>query len=194
MTDDERQNAAAPASAASAGPEGDLGKQSLAEFKAAQLKRAKDNVQAMREAQSKEASERRRAVGRAKRNSNGDRTDWDAPATFGQGIAELLAARGWDGELAVARVLAEWPQTVGPDVSANSTPVSLTNGTLTLKAESTAWATQLRLLNRELLEKIAERFGDGVVTSIVARGPSGPPRQTGGWRSPDSRGPRDTWG
>ena len=112
---------------------------------------------------------------------------------FGQLISRLVAERGWEDNTAAAGVLANWDRLVGPDIAAHCQPVSLTDGELVLVAESSAWATQLRLLTRTLSARLTEQVGPGVVRSIVVRGPvqadwrKGPRRVRG-------RGPRDTYG
>jgi predicted nucleic acid-binding Zn ribbon protein len=60
-------------------------------------------------------------------------------------------------------------------------------------AESTAWATQLRLLAPQLLKRLAAELGDGTVKKVRVHGPSrsGP---KGGWRVRGGRGDRDTFG
>ncbi|EUA43614.1 hypothetical protein I553_8692 [Mycobacterium xenopi 4042] len=64
---------------------------------------------------------------------------------------------------------------------------------LKISAESTAWATQLRIMQAQLLAKIAAAVGDGVVTSLKISGPAAP-----SWRKGPlhiaGRGPRDTYG
>jgi len=108
-------------------------------------------------------------------------------------ISRLVAERGWQDTTAAAGVLANWDQLVGPDIAAHCRPASLTDGELVLVAESSAWATQLRLMTRTMVARLAERVGAGVVTSVVVRGPAqadwrkGPRRVRG-------RGPRDTYG
>lgn len=94
---------------------------------------------------------------------------------------------------AAAGVLANWDRLVGPDIAAHCRPASLVDGELVLVAESSAWATQLRLLTRTLSARLTEQVGPGVVRGIVVRGPvqadwrKGPRRVRG-------RGPRDTYG
>src|ERR1700712_4097273 len=103
------------------------------------MEKVKEGNAARRKQESTGAAGRRASISRAKRS--GDRTDWDDPKPFGESIGELLSVRGWEGEVAVARVLAEWHSIVGADLAAKTTPVSLSGGVLTLQAESTAWAT-----------------------------------------------------
>jgi len=71
--------------------------------------------------------------------------------------------------------------------------VTLRDGLLSVEAESTAWATQIRLLAPRLLARIAEVAGSGVVTRLTVHGPAGPSWRHGRLRVP-GRGPRDTYG
>ena len=64
---------------------------------------------------------------------------------------------------------------------------------LSVTAESTAWATQLRLIQSQVLAKIAAEVGDGVVTSLKITGPTAPSWRKGP-RHISGRGPRDTYG
>ena len=97
------------------------------------------------------------------------------------------------GRLAGGHVFGRWARIVGEEVAEHVTPVSLDNGVLTVSAASTAWATQLRLLQRQLLVRIARAVGDGVVTKIKIQGPAAPSWRYGP-RHVSGRGPRDTYG
>jgi predicted nucleic acid-binding Zn ribbon protein len=101
--------------------------------------------------------------------------------------------RGWSPRLTDATVLGRWPSLVGADIADHCTPVSLRDGELVLQAESTAWATQLRTLQRQLLTRLAAAVGRDVVKRIRVVGPSGPSWRHGP-RSVRGRGPRDTYG
>lgn len=61
-------------------------------------------------------------------------------------------------------------------------------------ADSTAWATQLRLLASSLVRRLNEELGDGTVVRVKVRGPQNGPKPGGGLRVTGSRGPRDTYG
>lgn len=86
-----------------------------------------------------------------------------------------------------------WEAVVGEQIAAHATPTALNGGVLTVSAESTAWATQLRLVQAQLLAKIAAAVGDGVVTSLKISGPTAPSWRKGP-RHIAGRGPRDTYG
>jgi len=120
--------------------------------------------------------------------------EWREPTSFAASISRLLAARGWQTRATDSGVLARWDVIVGPEIASHATPVSLRDGLLELEAESTAWATQLRLLAPRLLGVLRRELGDGVVTRITVRGPSAPSWRHGPVQMPGGRGPRDTYG
>jgi DNA replication and repair protein RecF len=66
------------------------------------------------------------------------------PRPIGGRAGRRAPARGWDGRLAAARVVARWPEVVGDAVAAHCQPSRLEeDGTLHVVADSAAWATQL---------------------------------------------------
>lgn len=115
------------------------------------------------------------------------------PLGLGKVVGRLVAERGWTSPVAVGSVMAEWPTLVGPEIAAHCTPESFTDTTLHVRCDSTAWATQLRLLSISLLDKFRTELGDGVVTNIQVLGPAAPNWRKGG-RTVNGRGPRDTYG
>jgi predicted nucleic acid-binding Zn ribbon protein len=90
-------------------------------------------------------------------------------------------------------VFGQWVRVVGEQIAEHSQPTALRDGVLTITAESTAWATQLRLVQAQVLAKIATAVGDGVVTSVRITGPTAPSWRKGP-RHISGRGPRDTYG
>jgi predicted nucleic acid-binding Zn ribbon protein len=128
-----------------------------------------------------------------RRRWSGAGPDQRDPQPFGRVVSRVSMDRGWSSRLTDATVLGRWPQLVGPDVADHCTPVSLRDGELTLQAESTAWASQLRTLQRQLLTRLADAVGPDVVRRIRVVGPSGPSWRHGP-RHVRGRGPRDTYG
>jgi predicted nucleic acid-binding Zn ribbon protein len=115
------------------------------------------------------------------------------PQPFGGLLRRLVAERGWEKPAAEAQVIGNWDKVVGADIAGHCTPVSLREGVLTLQAESTAWATQLRLLTPKILGILAKEIGSGVVTKLAVHGPAAPSWKKG-LRTVRGRGPRDTYG
>jgi predicted nucleic acid-binding Zn ribbon protein len=130
---------------------------------------------------------------RRRRGWSGAGSDDRDPQTLGRVASRLSAQRGWAPKLANGSVFGRWAELVGPEVAEHATPTALREGELTVQADSTAWATQLRLLQRQLLAKIAAGLGDGVVTRMRIHGPSAPSWRRGP-RHVSGRGPRDTYG
>jgi predicted nucleic acid-binding Zn ribbon protein len=116
------------------------------------------------------------------------------PQLLGNVLSGYVADRGWERPLAEGRVFADWAALVGADVAAHSAPVALNAGELRVRAESTAWATQLRLLSSTLLARLVAELGPDVVTKLVITGPTGPSWKHGGRSVRGARGPRDTYG
>jgi len=131
--------------------------------------------------------------GRRLRGYSGPGPDPRDPQLFGALLAKLVKTRGWQKPAAEARVFGEWEKVVGPEVAAHSRPVKLEDGELTVEAESTAWATQLRLLAGKLIVRIAGEVGNGVVKKLRIHGPAAPSWSRGP-RRVRGRGPRDTYG
>ncbi|GAB1643868.1 hypothetical protein KRMM14A1259_42910 [Krasilnikovia sp. MM14-A1259] len=131
--------------------------------------------------------------GRRLRGYSGPGPDPRDPQLFGDVLQRLMKQRGWQKPAAEATVFGAWEKVVGPDIAAHSHPVKLDAGVLTVEAESTAWATQLRLLAANLLKRIAAEVGNNVVTRLNIHGPAAPSWSRGP-RRVQGRGPRDTYG
>lgn len=157
----------------------------------AALARAKEDARA-RVAASQRATARR-APGRRSAPERGDR----GPVALGVLIGEVVEEQGWTAQASTAEVIARWPELVGSDIADHCTPSGLREGTLHLVAESTAWATQLRLLQRQILARLRAGLGESgqqVVRRVTVAGPTAPDWGHGRLRSRDGRGPRDTYG
>ena len=115
------------------------------------------------------------------------------PQPFGAILGRLVKTRGWQKPAAEARVFGSWDVVVGADVASHCRPVRLEDGELTVEAESTAWATQLRMLSGKLLAQIARAVGHNVVVRLNIHGPTSPSWSRGP-RRVRGRGPRDTYG
>jgi predicted nucleic acid-binding Zn ribbon protein len=131
--------------------------------------------------------------GRRLRGYSGPGPDPRDPQPFGAMLEKLMKARGWEKPKAEATVFGAWEKVVGSEIARHSRPVKLDAGVLTVEAESTAWATQLRLLAAKLLRSIAAEVGHNVVTKLNIHGPAAPSWSKGP-RRVQGRGPRDTYG
>lgn len=150
---------------------------------AAQVERARVKAKAR-----KDASKGLREAGPA-----GDDEGRD-PLGLSRIMNNLMRSRGWTEPVAVGSVLSRWSEIVGKDVAAHANPESFENGTVVVRCDSTAWATQLRLMQHDLLKRFDLAVGHGVVTTIQVLGPGGPSWKHGLRTAQGGRGPRDTYG
>ncbi len=134
--------------------------------------------------------------------SSGSHPDHRDPQTLDATVGRLIAEQGWGSEVRVHGVFSRWDAMVGRDVAQHVRPVSYvrddgaagTGGRLVVKTDSTAWATQMRLLAPTVVRRLNEELGDGTVRVIDVEGPNVPSWKRGRRSVRDGRGPRDTYG
>ncbi|NUS45884.1 MAG: DUF721 family protein [Mycobacteriaceae bacterium] len=134
-----------------------------------------------------------RSGGKRRSGWSGARPDDRDPQSLGALTGRIAKSRGWSGRVAEGTVFGRWQAVVGEDIASHATPTTLREGVLHIAAESTAWATQLRLMQSQILAKINAAVGQGVVTSLRISGPAAPSWRKGE-RHIKGRGPRDTYG
>lgn len=115
------------------------------------------------------------------------------PRLVSDTLAALVRDRGWTAEISVGGVIGRWRDVVGDQIADHCTPETFEDKTLVVRTDSTSWATNLRLLVPQLLRRLADDVGEGVVTEVRVLGPVGPGFKRGP-RSVPGRGPRDTFG
>ena len=126
--------------------------------------------------------------------SSGARPDDRDPQLLDQAMGRLIANHGWELDLKVQGVFGRWAELVGSEVADHCTPESFADGRLVVRTDSTAWATQLKLLTPSVVRRLNTELGDGTVTVIEVVGPHLPHWTKGRLSSRDGRGPRDTYG
>src|SRR5215472_8530244 len=136
----------------------------------------------------------RRPDGSAGSPGGSGRARREDPQPLSAAVEGLIREQGWAAAAATGSVFGRWAQIVGPDLAAHTTPETLADGELIVAADSTAWATQLRLLAGPLVRRLNDELGDGAVRRVKVRGPTAAPRRPGEWRVRGTRGPRDTFG
>jgi len=115
------------------------------------------------------------------------------PAGLGDVIDGLTAKLGWNSPLAQSELLTTWAEIAGSDTAEHSTPIGIEDGVLTVQCDSTAWATQLRLMRSQIGTQIALKFPEAGIQSVRFEGPNAPSWKRGP-RAIPGRGPRDTYG
>ncbi|MFJ9687104.1 DUF721 domain-containing protein [Streptomyces bacillaris] len=144
------------------------------------------------------AAQQRRQARRGGGLRSGARSDGRDPQPLGSAINRLITERGWETPAVVGGVMGRWSQIVGEDLANHCVPLRYDEDpaarVLTVSCDSTAWATQLRLLAPQLVARLNADLGQGTVRMIKVVGPGGGERRFGPLRAPGSKGPGDTYG
>ena len=120
-------------------------------------------------------------------------TDERDPHTLGADLQVLTEKFGWRSSLDVGALLGNWPGLVGQNVAEHCVPEVCEPPKLVVRASSTTWATQLRLMKTALLDRLERELGRRVIDDIEILGPAQRSWKKGK-RSVKGRGPRDTYG
>ena len=140
------------------------------------------------------ASKFRPSSRRTDPKASGAHPDERDPQLLDSTIGRLIADQGWGTDVRVHGVFSRWDAIVGREVAQHATPEAFGEGKLTVRTDSTAWATQMKLLAPTVVRRLNEELGDGTVTVIDVLGPHGPSWKRGPRSVRDGRGPRDTYG
>lgn len=123
-----------------------------------------------------------------------DRSKKEDPEKLSNILNDLVATRDWKKGIAEGTLFTKWREIVGNEIADHCEPITLFEGRLTIKAESTAWATQLRLITPDLLKNIRSRSEGALVEELTVIGPNAPSWKRGLRSIRGARGPRDTYG
>lgn len=104
-----------------------------------------------------------------------------------------MDTQGWTTEVKLHHLLGGWASLVGEVNAAHSRPETFADKVLTVRAESSTWATSLRQIAPQLVARLNEQLGQGSVERVQVIGPHAPSWKKGR-RSVPGRGPRDTYG
>jgi predicted nucleic acid-binding Zn ribbon protein len=128
---------------------------------------------------------RRPRFGRSEEIRSGAHPDQRDPQFLTNVLKKFVKDLGWQQSTSVADLMSRWPEIVGEEI-ATHVSIDVFNADtneLILRTDSTAWATQIRLLSSDLKRRIALEVGDGVVKTLKIYGPT-QPKQKGLWRVP----------
>lgn len=104
-----------------------------------------------------------------------------------------IRSRGWGRDIAAGWVTSHWAELVGPKIAQHTKVEMIKDKKLFITCDSTAWATNLRMMQKQILQVIAEKVGPNTIVELRIFGPKAP-----SWRKGPlhvkGRGPRDTYG
>lgn len=117
------------------------------------------------------------------------------PKGFHELVGREIRRQGWQQQFSVHKLMNAWEELVGEKVAAHTRPVSYQEESqqLVVQCDSTPWATQLRLMQRSILQSLARQLGPDVVAELKILGPNIKLPRTGRLRV-KGRGPRDDFG
>ncbi|MBS2534064.1 DUF721 domain-containing protein [Catenulispora sp. NF23] len=125
---------------------------------------------------------RRRSSSPGQRSGSGP--DERDPQLLSSALPRMIEDRGWSVPAAVGGVMGRWGDIVGSHIAAHCTPLEFNDGILTVRTDSAAWATELRMLAPQLLAKLNAELGTsrashggreaaGAISSLKVVGPGG---------------------
>jgi predicted nucleic acid-binding Zn ribbon protein len=79
------------------------------------------------------------------------------PRPLDSSLDEVSKRLGLEGSRGIGRIFASWPDAVGPAMAEHVQPIKLDGDVLVVAVDHPAWATQVRRLGDDLLDRVAER-------------------------------------
>jgi predicted nucleic acid-binding Zn ribbon protein len=115
---------------------------------------------------------------------SGSGPDERDPQLLSSAIPRMIEDRGWSVPAAVGGVMGRWGEIVGSHIAAHCTPLEFNDGILTVRTDSAAWATELRMMAPQLLAKLNAELGTsraahggrdtvGAISNLKVVGPGG---------------------
>ena len=94
------------------------------------------------------------------------------PAELGSVMTTIAGNGVWAANMKLAQLRNHWDQVVGQAIASHSAVADFTDGVLTIRAESTVWATQLTYLIPQLTDTIRRNLKGLTITEIRVTGPA----------------------
>ncbi len=95
--------------------------------------------------------------------------DATGPVPLRRSLERLLSGMGSPEIDATASILESWPEIIGPELASRIVAVAVRGPELIVRVEDPAWASQLRWLERQLLDRIEALVGPGRITAVTAK-------------------------
>ena len=95
--------------------------------------------------------------------------DAPEPRPIGASLDRVARGLGGAGADALRALFGRWAEIVGPQLATHARPLSLRSGVLVVGVDEPGWAAQLRYLETDLLERLGDALGAGVVSRVEVR-------------------------
>lgn len=93
----------------------------------------------------------------------------DGPKKLGSTFDQMMQHMNAPSIDVLRAVFVQWPEIVGEDVAAHARPNAIDGQTLVVVADDTTWASQLRWLENQLIERIEKVSGSDRIKAIKVR-------------------------
>jgi predicted nucleic acid-binding Zn ribbon protein len=135
-----------------------------------------------------------RTKSRKNNSQEEDRIKKEDPEKLSNILSDLVTTRDWKKGIAEGTLFTKWSEIVGNEIADHCEPITLFEGKLTIRATSTSWTTQLRIITPDLLKNIRSRSEGALVEELNVIGPNAPSWKRGLRTIRGAKGPRDTYG
>lgn len=88
------------------------------------------------------------------------------PSSVREALQKYLEKSGIGEQIEAASVVPEWAERVGPAIAAVTTPLRVSQGTLMVGVSSSAWMNELKMMEREIMERINAGRSKGRIKQI----------------------------
>ena len=91
------------------------------------------------------------------------------PHRLGQGLERMMRLLGGPPPNTMRSIEARWAEIVGPALAEHSRPVELVDGVLTVRCPDPIWSSQIRWMESEIVERLADLDGGAAPRKIRVR-------------------------
>jgi predicted nucleic acid-binding Zn ribbon protein len=81
------------------------------------------------------------------------------PRSLGPSLDAVTRHLGLEDSKGIGQLFARWPEIVGPAMAGHVQPIRLNSEALVVSVDHPAWATQVRRLGDDLLDRVVEETG-----------------------------------
>jgi predicted nucleic acid-binding Zn ribbon protein len=90
----------------------------------------------------------------------------DGPKQVRETLQKYLDKAGISEKIEAASVVPDWPRLVGEGIAGVTTPLRVTNGVLVVGVQSSAWLSELKLMEREIIKRLNAEKARGKISAI----------------------------
>jgi predicted nucleic acid-binding Zn ribbon protein len=90
----------------------------------------------------------------------------EGPKRVREALQKYLDKSGISEKIEAASVVPEWPKLVGEGIAAVTTPLRVSNGILVVGVRSSAWLSELKLMEREIIKRVNADRPRGKISGI----------------------------